>query len=122
MFTFFFYRVKDDCPRLLINREKVGQKAGIFSLLGVTGGMDFDGPDNTRDVAWLGDCDEGCRLLAEKLGFGVSFFVVKEFPFYICKAVLQSKSKDSYFRFLLVAKQSKFLRGHLDQAARIKKN
>ena len=23
-----------------------------------------------RDVAWLGDCDTGCQLLAEKLGWG----------------------------------------------------
>lgn len=64
--------MNDDCPRLLINREKVGQKAGLLSLLGVSSGMDFDSPDNTRDVAWLGDCDEGCKLLAEKLGWGVS--------------------------------------------------
>lgn len=64
--------MNDDCPRLLINREKVGQKSGFFAMLGVSGGMDFDSPDNTRDVAWLGDCDEGCRLLAEKLGWDVS--------------------------------------------------
>lgn len=70
----FDFRVEDDCPRLLINREKVGQKSGIFAMLGVSGGMDFDSPDNTRDVAWLGDCDEGCRLLAEKLQWGVSFW------------------------------------------------
>lgn len=70
---YFAFRVNDDCPRLLINREKVGQKSGIFALLGVTGGMDFDSPANSRDVAWLGDCDEGCRLLAAKLEWGVSF-------------------------------------------------
>jgi hypothetical protein len=23
-------------------------------------------------VAWLGDCDEGCEMLADKLGWGVS--------------------------------------------------
>lgn len=73
----FVCRVNDDCPRLLINREKVGQKAGFLSLLGVSSGMDFDSSDNTRDVAWLGDCDEGCKLLAEKLGWGVSGWVVK---------------------------------------------
>lgn len=68
------FRVKDDCPRLLINREKVGQCSGVFAMLGMSSGMDFDGPNNTRDVAWLGDCDEGCRLLAEKLGLGVMLF------------------------------------------------
>ncbi|RZC40179.1 SIR2 domain containing protein [Asbolus verrucosus] len=65
-------RVPDGCPRLLINREKVGHKSGIMAMLGLGGGLDFDGKNNTRDVAWLGDCDEGCYLLAEKLGWGVS--------------------------------------------------
>lgn len=73
--VFFFnkyFRVPETCPRLLINREKVGHKSGITAILGMGGGMDFDGKNNTRDVAWLGDCDEGCMLLAEKLGWGVS--------------------------------------------------
>ena len=43
-------------------------------LLNMGSGMDFDSDDNTRDVAWLGDCDEGCQLLADKLGWGVSMF------------------------------------------------
>lgn len=43
-----------------------------MALMGMGGGLDFDADDNTRDVAWLGDCDEGCLLLAEKLGWGVS--------------------------------------------------
>ncbi|KAB1273368.1 NAD-dependent protein deacetylase sirtuin-2 [Camelus dromedarius] len=37
-------------PRLLINKEKTGQKA-------------------YRDVAWLGDCDQGCLALADLLGW-----------------------------------------------------
>ncbi|GLV40123.1 Sirtuin 2 [Carabus blaptoides fortunei] len=63
-------RVPDNCPRLLINREKVGLCSGIMAMLGMGGGFDFDSPNNTRDVAWLGDCDEGCQLLADKLGWG----------------------------------------------------
>lgn len=35
--------------------------------------MDFDGKCNTRDVAWIGDCDEGCQLVADKLGWGVRY-------------------------------------------------
>jgi NAD-dependent deacetylase sirtuin 2 len=63
-------RVPKTCPRLLINREKAGQKSGIMAMLGFGGGLDFDGKDNTRDVAWLGDCDDGCLLLADKLSWG----------------------------------------------------
>lgn len=62
--------MSEDCPRLLINREKVGQPGGIMSLLGFGGGLDFDSPTNRRDVAWLGDCDEGCHHLANVLGWG----------------------------------------------------
>ncbi|CAH1165750.1 unnamed protein product [Phyllotreta striolata] len=63
-------RVKDDVPRLLINREKAGQRSGVMSMLGMDGGLEFDSKNNRRDVCWLGDCDEGCLLLADKLGWG----------------------------------------------------
>lgn len=62
--------MSEDCPRLLINREKVGDPGGIMSLLGFGGGFDFDSSANRRDVAWLGDCDEGCHHLAKILGWG----------------------------------------------------
>lgn len=65
------FRVKHDCPRLLINREKAGEGDRLMALLGMGGGMDFS-DKSTRDVAWLGDCDDGCLLLADKLGWGVS--------------------------------------------------
>lgn len=58
----FCYRAPATCPRLLINNIKVGHYEGL----------DFDSEDNTRDVAWLGDCQEGCKLLAKKLGYDVS--------------------------------------------------
>ncbi|GJQ78346.1 Sirt2 [Trypoxylus dichotomus] len=62
-------RVPDKCPRLLINREKAGHHSGL-SLFGFGGGLEFDREDNTRDAYWLGDCDEGCVVLADKLGWG----------------------------------------------------
>ncbi|KDR06661.1 NAD-dependent protein deacetylase sirtuin-2 [Zootermopsis nevadensis] len=63
-------RVPKECPRLLINREKAGQRDRLMTLLGMGSGMDFDSDDNFRDVAWLGDCDEGCQMLSDKLGWG----------------------------------------------------
>lgn len=62
------------CPRLLINREKVGNNGGFLSLIGLREGLNFDSKDNTRDVAWLGDCDDGCTLLADKLNWGVGIY------------------------------------------------
>jgi NAD-dependent SIR2 family protein deacetylase len=47
--------VGDRCPRLLVNREKVGQ-------------LDIS-DDNVRDAMYLGDCDDGVSALAELLGW-----------------------------------------------------
>lgn len=66
------FRVPANVPRLLINREKAGHRTGIMTVLGIGGGLEFDLKNNSRDVFWLGDCDNGCLLLAEKLGFEVS--------------------------------------------------
>ncbi|CAH1126649.1 unnamed protein product [Ceutorhynchus assimilis] len=57
-------------PRLLINNEKVGRASGLKSMMGLSGGLEYDKKGNTRDVAWIGDCDDGCQLLADKLGWG----------------------------------------------------
>ncbi|KAI9358634.1 NAD-dependent deacetylase sirtuin-2 [Zopfochytrium polystomum] len=75
---------RDDVPRLLINRERVGEagRSGGFRVVGA--GFDFDGtgggvgaapafgrrppPPPRRDALFLGDCDDGCRRLAELLG------------------------------------------------------
>jgi len=78
-------RVSPDTPRLLINREIVGtseqyefldllQKfdthsdfnAGVGSLF--SKGLNFNSELN-RDVAILGDCDDGAMRLAEALGW-----------------------------------------------------
>uniref|UniRef100_K7ET62 NAD-dependent protein deacetylase n=1 Tax=Pongo abelii TaxID=9601 RepID=K7ET62_PONAB len=57
-------------PRLLINKEKAGQSDPFLGMImGLGGGMDFDSKKAYRDVAWLGDCDQGCLALAELLGW-----------------------------------------------------
>ncbi|XP_061453629.1 NAD-dependent protein deacetylase sirtuin-2 [Rhineura floridana] len=62
-------RVPTNTPRLLINKEKTGESDPFMSLMGYGCGMDFDSEKAYRDVAWLGDCDEGCLALAERLGW-----------------------------------------------------
>ncbi|XP_060144682.1 NAD-dependent protein deacetylase sirtuin-2 isoform X1 [Globicephala melas] len=57
-------------PRLLINKEKTGQMDPFLGMMmGLGGGMDFDSKKAYRDVAWLGDCDQGCLALADLLGW-----------------------------------------------------
>ncbi|XP_018405777.1 PREDICTED: NAD-dependent protein deacetylase sirtuin-2 isoform X1 [Cyphomyrmex costatus] len=65
-------RVRNTCPRLLINNEKVGIQDRLSRFLGLRQGLVFDAKSahGGRDVAWLGDCDTGCQLLADKLGWG----------------------------------------------------
>lgn len=72
------FRVKSGCPRLLINKEKVGMQDRLSRFLGLHSGLNFDS-DINRDVALLGDCDHGCQLLAEKLGWGVSWLLISKF-------------------------------------------
>ncbi|XP_053123149.1 NAD-dependent protein deacetylase sirtuin-2 [Hemicordylus capensis] len=62
-------RVPKNTPRLLINKEKTGESDPFMSLMGFGCGMDFDSEKAYRDVAYLGDCDEGCLALAELLGW-----------------------------------------------------
>ena len=35
-------------------------------------GLALDSPRNTRDVALLGDCDDGCTKMVDMLGWKVS--------------------------------------------------
>ncbi|XP_075469464.1 NAD-dependent protein deacetylase sirtuin-2 isoform X1 [Ascaphus truei] len=62
-------KVPSKTPRLLINKEKTGQGESFFGLLGLGGGMDFDSDKAYRDIAWLGNCDDGCLELADFLGW-----------------------------------------------------
>ncbi|CAK1552338.1 unnamed protein product [Leptosia nina] len=62
--------VPEWCPRLLINREKAGMRSPILRLWGLmSGGLQLD-EGAVRDVARLGDCDDGCQDLADRLGWG----------------------------------------------------
>lgn len=65
-------KVPPKCPRLLINLEEAGNEENpVMVVLGFSCGLQFHGADNFRDVAWLGSCDDGCFLLADKLGWKV---------------------------------------------------
>jgi hypothetical protein len=61
-------RVGPAVPRLLVNRERVGEAAPELRALGYEKGFDFDAPGG-RDALFLGDCDDGARALAEALGW-----------------------------------------------------
>nr|CAB3266079.1 NAD-dependent protein deacetylase sirtuin-2 [Phallusia mammillata] len=56
-------------PRLLINRELCGETDPMMLMMGFNSGMDFESEKAYRDVALLGDCDDGCKDLCEKLGW-----------------------------------------------------
>jgi len=71
-YAYPFCRVRDDCIRLLINRELVGQNDEHSEMFSQWTENDFNLTHSTRDVFWEGMCDDGCQLLADKLGWGVS--------------------------------------------------
>jgi len=56
-------------PRLLINREKVGEIDPQMAMLGIKKGFRFGRTDNYRDVDLLGDCQEVVIKLCELLGW-----------------------------------------------------
>ena len=73
-------QVPSTCPRLLINLSKTAEHSGSFAYRAImwfnrifnrVAGLKFDGSDKSkiRDVWWKGTCDDGTRLLAEKLGW-----------------------------------------------------
>lgn len=61
-------RVKDDTPRLLINRERVGETDPVLRQMGYKKGFNF-GNGNFRDALFEGDCDEGIWTLCKLLGW-----------------------------------------------------
>lgn len=64
-------RANSRCIRLLINREKVGSRHDVLSSwLLFSKGLLYDDSENKRDVAWIGDCDDGVYALAEAIGWG----------------------------------------------------
>lgn len=85
-----FSRIKDDCPRLLINREKVFgndtlltpqilQKLGLdnFKKLFGKSGFNFNDERN-RDVALIGNCDDGVLQVAKEMGWEADFRKILE--------------------------------------------
>eukprot|EP00899_Mesostigma_viride_P018056 jgi/Mesvir1/26251/Mv01616-RA.1 len=69
-FASLINRVGDDVPRLLINREVVGEGHSLLQqLLGHGGGFDFSEDSNYRDAKYIGSCDNGIWELARLLGW-----------------------------------------------------
>lgn len=58
--------MKPETPRVLINREIVGEAPIELKRMGYNKGFDFES-SNRRDVALLGDCDEMVIELCKKL-------------------------------------------------------
>mmetsp|Transcript_39265 Transcript_39265/g.73673 ORF Transcript_39265/g.73673 Transcript_39265/m.73673 type:complete len:372 (-) Transcript_39265:139-1254(-) len=61
-----------DVPRLLINREMVGVRDSTCNAGFGTGYFEF-GVENTRDAAYLGNCDDGVQQLVDMLDWRSDF-------------------------------------------------
>lgn len=73
-------RVSQKCPRLVINRDKVGSRdrsdsgsdsdtdADLEQMFGSCD-LSFNSDDNYRDVFHACNCDDGCKQLADLLGW-----------------------------------------------------
>lgn len=70
------------CVRLLINRDAVGQ-ASRFDFLFASEALQYGKKGNKRDVAWLGDCDDGVQKLADDVGLGVILNLLLILTFYL---------------------------------------
>ena len=65
------WQVPIDTPRLVINRTRVGADESADTLgLGADDAELHFGPTNHRNAEYLGDCDDGVRALAARLGWG----------------------------------------------------
>ena len=60
--------MRKDVPRILINREKVGEAPPELARLGMQTGFNF-AEGNYRDVFYQGDCDAGVEELCSLLGW-----------------------------------------------------
>ncbi|XP_030370229.1 NAD-dependent protein deacetylase Sirt2 [Scaptodrosophila lebanonensis] len=68
-FASLVQRAGPRCVRLLINRDSVGQ-ASLVPWMGPDDcSLLYNKPNNTRDVAYLGDCDSGVEELSKALGW-----------------------------------------------------
>ncbi|XP_059841121.1 NAD-dependent protein deacetylase sirtuin-2 isoform X3 [Hypanus sabinus] len=69
-FASLINRVSKSTPRLLINKEITRQGDPMMALLGLGSSLDFDSEKAySRDVAYIGSCDDGCLALADQLGW-----------------------------------------------------
>ncbi|XP_017865254.1 PREDICTED: NAD-dependent protein deacetylase Sirt2-like [Drosophila arizonae] len=68
-FASLIHRAGPRCVRLLINRDAVGRSSFAPWMDSNEQSLLYGKPKNTRDVAYLGDCDAGVLALAESLGW-----------------------------------------------------
>ncbi len=61
-------QVSPSTPRLLINRERAGERDRLLHACGVRKGF-WWGEGNARDALFEGDCDAGVQRLCELLGW-----------------------------------------------------
>ena len=60
---------RDETPRILINRELVGETHPDLKRMGYKKGFDFSEDEDSNDIALLGDCDDIIDDLCSKLGW-----------------------------------------------------
>ena len=60
---------REGTPRILINREIVGETHPDLRRMGYTKGFDFSDDKDSRDIALLGDCDDVIVDVCSRLGW-----------------------------------------------------
>lgn len=60
---------RDATPRILINKEIVGEAHPDLKRMGYRKGFDFSDDNGSNDIALLGDCDEMIEHLCSQLGW-----------------------------------------------------
>jgi len=68
-FASLIHKVPNSVPRVLINNEVVGKVDPTMFLYGLSRGFSFGLPGNYRDIAIIGDCQDGIKSLVEKIGW-----------------------------------------------------
>lgn len=79
-FASLIHKVDPSTPRLLINNEIVGAVNKALARVGYSEGFMFGLPQNLRDVALIGDCEDGVQQLAELLGWKDDLFKLLNGP------------------------------------------
>jgi len=76
-------RVSDDCPRVLINRDKAGGGlATLSSMFGLGGAtLQYDKKGNFRDVFIQGDTDDKSQEIVEKLEWKEQFQQISQIKY-----------------------------------------